>query len=52
MTTAAWVMMLGTWSVVIFFASRFLLLAMRVKQPPEDAGGDDDVPQEKADAQE
>ena len=29
MTTSAWIMMLSTWTVIIFFTARFFLLVVR-----------------------
>jgi len=36
-TRAAWVMMLLTWGVILFFVSKFLLMALR--KPPRQDGG-------------
>ncbi|MGE0451607.1 MAG: hypothetical protein AB7Q29_18685 [Vicinamibacterales bacterium] len=38
MTTAAWIMLVFTWSVVIFFTGRFFLLVLRT---PMHRRGDD-----------
>lgn len=37
MTTAAWVMLGATWSVIAFFAGKFLLAVIRT--PPREATG-------------
>lgn len=37
MTNAAWMMMLGTWAVVFFFAGRFFYKVATI--PPEKEGG-------------
>jgi len=36
MTAGAWALLAGTWSVVIFFAARFLLLVIRRPSSPDD----------------
>lgn len=37
MTTSAWIMLAVTWSVITFFAARFLLAVLR-KSPPDRRG--------------
>ena len=40
MTPAAWIMLIVTWSVIVFFAGRFLLAVMRT--PPRSGGGSEE----------
>jgi hypothetical protein len=42
MTTAAWVMLVTTWSVIIFFTVRFFLAVLRT---PPAKGSHDAVPE-------
>jgi len=35
MTTSAWIMMLGAWSVIMFFTGKFLLKALLTKKSEE-----------------
>ena len=38
MTTAAWIMMISTWSVILFFTVRYFLLVLKKSA---DGGGED-----------
>ena len=36
MTASAWVMLVATWSVIVFFTAKFFLAVLRT--PPKDGG--------------
>ena len=44
MTSAAWAMLVVTWSVIVFFTVRFFLKVLRNPTPPEPDEDGPDIP--------